>query len=271
MTLRALVIWIQIGLSPLYAETFFVGPGGRGGSPGTEEQPFATIQEAVQRCGPGDECVVLPGTYRETVRLSKSGLPGKPILLRAAGEVVLDGTEPLPGPWERHEGNIVRTCLPGPVVEQVFSRGVPLSPARWPNARFEDTWIRSKWAASAEGSRKDLMICEALVKTGADWTGAIAVLNVGHQYKTWTRKILTHGKGKRSFTYALEERLGDGKVVEGLTDGYAGKAPDVGAYEYGKSRWRAGALRAEPPDIVLPIEAEVARSWKLEKSSSRFK
>ena len=60
--------------------------------------------------------------------------------------------------------------------------------------------------------------------------------------------------------------IDQGKVVEGLTDGYTGKAPDVGAYEYGKPLWRAGALRTVPSDIVLPVEAEVARSWKLEQS-----
>jgi hypothetical protein len=60
--------------------------------------------------------------------------------------------------------------------------------------------------------------------------------------------------------------IDQGKIVEGLTDGYFGKAPDERAYEYGKPSWRAGALRAAPQDIVLPIEAEVARSWKLSQS-----
>jgi len=56
-----------------------------------------------------------------------------------------------------------------------------------------------------------------------------------------------------------------GRVVTGLTDGYVGDAPDVGAYEYGKPPWRAGALRSAPRDIVLPIQAEVARSWALKR------
>jgi hypothetical protein len=64
--------------------------------------------------------------------------------------------------------------------------------------------------------------------------------------------------------------IDQGKVVKGLTDGYAGKAPDVGAYEYGKPLWRAGALRTVPSDIVLPVEAEVGRSWKLDQSGRPF-
>ncbi len=195
----------------LVADIVYVGKAGKPGNPGTEAEPFATIQEGVDRCGPGDECVILPGIYRETVTLTKSGTADAPIRIRARGDVVLDGAEPLVGTWEKFRENVVRVALPGPAVEQAFSAGMPLSPARWPNARFEDTWIRSKWATSGQGSKKDLMVCDALAGTGIDWAGAIAVLNVGHQYKTWTRKILTHGEGNSSFTYALEERLGDGR------------------------------------------------------------
>jgi hypothetical protein len=54
-----------------------------------------------------------------------------------------------------------------------------------------------------------------------------------------------------------------GRTVEGLTDGYAGEAPDVGAFEHGKPAWTAGARRPVPDDIVLEVEAEVARMWAL--------
>jgi hypothetical protein len=211
MKISTLIIFILGMISPSMAEVFFVGKAGKRGNPGTADAPLGSIQEGVNRCGPGDECVALPGVYYESVRMLRSGRKDAPILLRAQGKVILDGTDPLLGAWEKWRGAIYRIPLTGPAVEQAFSQGIPLSPARWPNARFQDTWIRSKWAQSAEGSRKDLMVCAALTQTGIDWTGATAVLNVGHQYKTWTRRILTHGRGKRSFTYALEERLGDGK------------------------------------------------------------
>jgi parallel beta-helix repeat protein len=32
-----------------------------------------------------------------------------------------------------------------------------------------------------------------------------------------------------------------GRVIQGITDGYGGSAPDIGAYEYGKPAWTAGA------------------------------
>ena len=32
-----------------------------------------------------------------------------------------------------------------------------------------------------------------------------------------------------------------GEHIKGYTEGYKGKAPDIGAYEYGDSKWKAGA------------------------------
>jgi len=77
--------------------------------------------------------------------------------------------------------------------------------------RFEEIWDRTKWARSDHGSRKDHMICDALAETEIDWTGALATLNIGHQYKTWTRDVTEHSKGSSEFTYELNERLGDGR------------------------------------------------------------
>jgi hypothetical protein len=190
------------------ARTIYVSPHGKASAP-TASSP-APVQTAVDALEPGDTCVFLEGTYRQSVEINVSGTPEKPIQIVGRGDVLFDGTDPISSPWTRH-GAFYRIPLPGPAVEQVFENAIPLTQARWPNARFFDTWIRSKWANSGEGSKKDLMICDALAETGIDWTGAMAVLNVGHQYKTWTRTVLTHEKGARQFTYDLSERLGDGK------------------------------------------------------------
>ena len=188
------------------AETVYVSPHGKVSAP----DHVGPAQAAVDALEPGDTCVFLEGVYREAIDISVSGTAEKPIRIVTEGDVLLDGTDPVTTDWTRH-GAMYRTSLPGPQVEQVFEDGIPMTPARWPNARFSDTWIRSKWASSAEGSEKDLMVCEALAETGIDWTGALAVLNVGHQYKTWTRRVLVHRAGDRRFRYDLAERLGDGR------------------------------------------------------------
>ncbi len=39
-----------------------------------------------------------------------------------------------------------------------------------------------------------------------------------------------------------------GEVIAGITDGYVGSAPDIGAYEYGGTNWTAGHNFANPPN-----------------------
>jgi hypothetical protein len=48
-----------------------------------------------------------------------------------------------------------------------------------------------------------------------------------------------------------------GRAIKGYTDGFLGKAPDIGAYEYGDSPWKAGSDL--PPEIVLPKVKENIR------------
>ncbi|OPZ16546.1 MAG: hypothetical protein BWZ10_01405 [candidate division BRC1 bacterium ADurb.BinA364] len=195
-----------------FAAEYYVSEAGSDDGPGSLDKPFRTIQRAAEKMEPGDVCLVRGGIYRETVRPPRGGEPGKPIRFRAyPGETVtLSGLEAVPGPWTLHRGRIYKTALAEPV-EQLFADDKMLIEARWPNMRFEEIWDRAKWARSAEGSHKDLMICPALADTGIDWTGALATLNVGHQYRTWTRRVLSHQAGSDRFSYALEERLGDGK------------------------------------------------------------
>ena len=134
--------------------------------------------------------------------------------------------------------------------------------ARWPNMRFEEIWDRTKWARSDHGSRKDLMICDALAETGIDWTGALATLNVGHQYKTWTRDVTKHSKGSSEFTYELNERLGDGRD-DGTSwaDDYfylSGKLETLDAPTEWYHDTRSGTLYLWSDDGRSPAENQVA-------------
>jgi hypothetical protein len=197
------------------AREVFVSPTGDDGAMGTRKAPLRTLAKAVENVQPGDTITVRGGVYREAVLLEGvKGTEGKPVRLQAAkGEsVVLDGTEPVAGPWEQWQKGIWRTRLKADSqIQQLFAGKRMLNEARWPNASFSQLWDVKRWAKSTKGSRKDLMICTELAKTNVDWTGAVAVLNVGHQYKTWTRTVLAHKPGSDRFTYDLAERLGDGR------------------------------------------------------------
>lgn len=68
----------------------YVSTNGSAEAAGTKEAPLKTIRAAVEKARPGDTITVLAGQYRGTVTLTKSGEKGKPITLKAEGNVVID-------------------------------------------------------------------------------------------------------------------------------------------------------------------------------------
>jgi len=182
--------------------TYHISPKGNDKNDGSEGKPFRTIQRAADLLEGGETCLVHGGTYRESVRLTRSGTQDAPIVLAACpGEVVtLSGTEPVEGEWSRHEGSIWKTHTDREF-EQLFAGGRMMIEARWPNATFEELLDRSRWANSGVGSRYGKMVDPELARTGVDWTGAVATLNVAHQFYTWARTVREHSAGSDTFTY----------------------------------------------------------------------
>ena len=193
-----LLTWCSVA----HAASFWVAPNGKDTTAGTKEAPFRTIQKAADVMRAGDVCVVRGGTYRETVRPGHSGQEGKPIRFVAAeGEtVVLDGTEPIRGEWALHKGSIYKTKASEPFVQLFVDRKMMLE-ARWPNMRFDQILDRAAWARAGKGSRYGKMVDPKLAGTGVNWTGAIATLNLAHQFYTWTRTVEKHAEGTDTFTY----------------------------------------------------------------------
>ncbi|MFI9330469.1 PKD domain-containing protein [Kitasatospora sp. NPDC052868] len=56
--------------------------------PGTQAQPFCTIQAAADQALPGQTVEVAPGTYAEDLVIKRSGEPGKPITFRGGGSLL---------------------------------------------------------------------------------------------------------------------------------------------------------------------------------------
>ncbi|OGZ35575.1 MAG: hypothetical protein A2815_01800, partial [Candidatus Portnoybacteria bacterium RIFCSPHIGHO2_01_FULL_40_12b] len=77
--------------------TYYVSPTGSDTNPGTQSQPFKTIQKAVNLMNPGDTTIVKGGTYNKGFIVgigegasAKSGTAAKPITVKAAtGETVI--------------------------------------------------------------------------------------------------------------------------------------------------------------------------------------
>jgi len=259
------------------AATFSVSPNGNDSNRGTADEPFRTISHAVDLLNAGDTCLIQPGTYREEVMLKTSGTKDKPIRIVGATHpdgspaVMLEGTEPLAGNWKKERMNGVDLfSIPcdQPIV-QLFYQDKMMTEARWPDQPFSRIWDRTTWAASERGSRQDLMICSALAETGVDWTGAMATLNVGQQFQTWSRRVTAHKKGSPSFRYDLQVRTNN-DVAEGTTwwDDFFYLRGKIEALTAPREWFHDGQrLYFIPPDGRAPMPGEVAiktRTYGLE-------
>ncbi len=126
-------------------------------NPGTEDQPFKTMERGVRSLQPGDALFIKAGTYRETVILTRSGTEADPIRIQAypgdEGKVIINAAEPLsrwtkcsgPGDsdgnpyWEHIYVTDVAALVESHsnssfAVRQVFQHGQLLKRSRYPGA-----------------------------------------------------------------------------------------------------------------------------------------
>ena len=190
---------------------------------GSRSHPFATLgrcaEVAAQQGGSSGSvtCEVAEGTYRETVKLPRrlqhslrfQGAEG-------AASPVLSGLDLLSHlTWTKSSQGGKASCvfvatLPSstPEFQQLFYGGSMMVEARWPNldiSRMEtETLNREKWAPTSKGSKYGTIVDPALAQTTFSWTGALATLQVAHQFFTWTRPVANHSVGSPRFDYARD-------------------------------------------------------------------
>ena len=181
------------------AAKYYVAAESNDGAAGSAGRPFRTIQKAADVMKPGDACIIRAGTYRQTVRIKTSGIR----FIAAPGEkVTISGTDRIGTKWSVHKGKIYKTPVTGPIA-QLFVDGEMMVEARWPNQPLAKRWDKSTWRTTYEGSEYGRIVDPELAKTGVDWTGALAVLNVG-AWQTFLRTAQNHRAGGDSFQYAKD-------------------------------------------------------------------
>jgi parallel beta-helix repeat protein len=120
-------------------------------NPGTEARPWQTIARAgkAPELKPGDTVLIKAGVYRESVAITVSGEPGKPITFEAAhgANVVIKGSEMIRGTWEEvAKAQDVKEPFPN-AFKAVFR--IKLGPEYFTDPRFSDTYRdKSKWYVS---------------------------------------------------------------------------------------------------------------------------
>ena len=179
---------------------------------GTIGNPYKTITKGFSVAVAGDTIQVRGGTYRETVALvGKSGGAGNPITLTSyTNEVaILSGLNVQTLTWTTNSGipNVWVATYTGGVFEQMFVDGKPMLEARWPNVPLDTNgnwnfFSSNCWATvDTNGNSYGTVSDAELTATGWNITGWRAVLNVSHQYYTWTRVVTNHTAGSAIFNY----------------------------------------------------------------------
>ncbi|MFW6218646.1 MAG: InlB B-repeat-containing protein [Bacteroidota bacterium] len=109
---------------------------------GTLQQPYKSVQAAINVAMPGDFIYIMKGTYREEVRIGTSG-----ITLQNYGmdTVVFNGCEPLYN-WESLGNGVYKTIMNWDVTEsdytnQIFIDGKMMNIARWPKNISNDFFL----------------------------------------------------------------------------------------------------------------------------------
>jgi hypothetical protein len=79
----ALMSALQPRLPASVGQTFYVAPGGSDQAPGTLDEPWATIQHALDTLAPGQRALVREGTYTQSLVMNRAGSAGAPITVQA--------------------------------------------------------------------------------------------------------------------------------------------------------------------------------------------
>ena len=163
---------------------------------------YQTIQRAVDVLQPGDTCVIKAGIYREVIRFSHRGNEENPTVIHGEPGVVLSGLDTIKPEWKPVRTGIYKSHVKTPI-RQLFVDGELMTPARWPDMPFEKRWDNATWRAAAKGTQPELMVDPALAESNIDWTGAMAILNVG-SFRTFRRRVTNHTRGSDRFSYKLD-------------------------------------------------------------------
>ncbi|MFC5050760.1 tandem-95 repeat protein [Rubritalea spongiae] len=182
---------------------YHVSVNGDDTNPGTEAEPFASIQHAVDQLKPNSTLYIGGGTYHETINLAGiAGEKGFPITIKAKDgeQVVLDGTVKITPTWQQDVGNVYKATVSQDVT-QLFVDGELMTLARYPNAlSFSDSVWRGSLLAQDAGSTNGNLIDSALSSTGISYDDCVAVMTLG-AHITYARLVENHTAGTDTFSY----------------------------------------------------------------------
>lgn len=195
---------------PLTGVTYYVATNGSDANAGTSlGEPFQTISQAASVVQPGDSVRICGGTYRETVTLTASGLPGQPITFESCANetVVVSGADVIPdSSWNVYSGPIWQAPMAwtlGPGNDQIFVDGTMINIARWPNSSLDisrPSWSTADSVTIPDPGNAVVTLSDAsLAQTGGYWDGARLNMGVGRVWVSQTYTVTNSSSGQLVF------------------------------------------------------------------------
>lgn len=247
------------------------------GSGPEDGNALRTIHEAVNRLQPGETCVILEGTYRESVVFPRSGSQDRPITIKplTGQKVIVSGLDPIDG-WTPHKDGIWKAPMSwtlGAGRNQVFAGGEVMIEARHPNepARGLGMYVSDLsplWPTFGEFSIPDPSgqpgrVVSKLLEGQPDdyWKGACYY---GVHYHGWSAQT-----GIIESSKSGEISVGDRTRTWWFSGPYPGYQPEEGRGMIvghmnaldrpGEWHWQDGTLYMIPKDGEKPAGVEAKR------------
>ncbi|MEU9092799.1 right-handed parallel beta-helix repeat-containing protein [Streptomyces sp. NPDC048428] len=206
---------------PQAGTVYYVSPSGRDAAGGkTAESPFRHIQKCADVMVPGDTCLVLSGTYEETVVPARSGSAGLPIAYRAApgAKVTVSGASRIGGFEPVTAADVTEIAAADPFAADsqfsaavadghIYSTDVDLGPdvttvqvftdkrmgieAQWPYPGLD--LLAPSLQYAGEGSADATVADADLTRPAGYWNGARALTGYWYVSATTTVKSSTAG------------------------------------------------------------------------------
>ena len=173
-------------------------------APAENDGPLRTIKKAAEVISPGQTCFIRGGTYRETLRPSRSGETGRPIIFKSFKdeEVVVSAADLLSG-WTRDDGGILKAPMDWDLKDQnqIFADGTMLQEARWPKG---GTLLQPVRALAASGT--DNSLTDPNIPGDRDaWKGATLWCAGGDRWVCWSEEVTGYDPGKHTLSFKMKK------------------------------------------------------------------
>lgn len=183
----------------LYAGTIHVSPDAQIGGDGSQNNPFAKIQTALDKAMPGDTVELAPGVYYEHVKFPRSGEYKKPIRLNGPKTAIIDGVEKFEQKWEKipqYGPNAWHTKVPAdffPATVKNQGCGLVIAQEGLIIQLFEK---RVKETNSVKNDKRDLWYAPALMTKGIGKTGMNFIKALAMYRHKKSDVVVAYGDGR---------------------------------------------------------------------------